>query len=176
MVNKFRVEAKEKTFCGIDPGKSGAIVILNANQEIIFKSVMPVLKSKKSKPEYDIQSIIKIFRDIQPTFNYVEKAMLIPVSGKSAYYGNGFINGGLQFMLATLNLKYDIISPKRWQRNTFEGMPKADTKQSSILYAKRMQPKIDWRATERCKKDHDGLTDAYCLAVYCWKCNKDGER
>lgn len=161
-----------RTFCGADPGKNGSFVIIDENQEVIFKAVMPIIKSSKGKPEYDIQAIVKIFKKWQPTVTYIEKAMLIPVSGKHAFYGNGFINGGLQFMLTTLNLKYDIIMPQRWQKDIFAGMSQTDTKQASVMYAKRMQPKVDWKATERCKNEHDGLTDAFALAVYCWKNNK----
>jgi len=48
----------------------------------------------------------------------------------------------------------------------FEGMAKTDTKQMSYLVCSRLWSCYDWKATPRCKKPHDGLTDAAMLAEY----------
>jgi hypothetical protein len=44
--------------------------------------------------------------------------------------------------------------------------PHGDTKKASAIIAKRLFPGETFLATERCKKVHDGLTDATLLALY----------
>ncbi len=151
--------------CGVDLGKNGAIVILD-DEDVAFKSVMPVLKSSKNSSEYDILQIVDVFKEWRPDITYIEKTLLHPMSGKKSYQQSGFCDGLFQGILSSLGLRYDIIAPKRWQKSIFSGMNQKDTKQASILFARRTQPAVDWRPTVKSTKYHDGLTDAYCLAVY----------
>ena len=155
--------------CGVDLGKKGGIVILEDGNVIVCMP-MPVIKSSKKSDEYDIDRIVDIFLRHLPDYTYIEKSLLLPVSGKKSYQQSGFVEGGFQFMLATLKLRYDVITPKRWQKNIFEGMNKKDTKQASIMFAKRTHPEVSWIA-EKSTKYHDGLTDALCIAEYCKRQN-----
>ena len=157
-------------YCGIDIGLDGGIVVIN-NGKVIFNSIMPVVNSTKSRKQYDIARIVDILREQNPDFTYVEKPLLHPKSGKMSYQKSGFGFGIFQGILSALDLRYDIISPKRWQKNIFAGMNRKDTKQASILFAKRMAPKIDWRKSKRSEKYHDGKTDAFCIAEYCKRLN-----
>lgn len=154
--------------CGIDPGKQGAIVILD-DKTVVYKTVMPVIKSSKKKPEYDIQRIVDVFKEWRPELTLIEKALLHPRSGKSAYYGNGFCNGLFQGILAALKLPYDIVAPKIWQKHMFQGLNQKDTKQASIMSARRLAPEVDWRATDKSSNYHDGLTDAFNIATYAFR-------
>lgn len=40
------------------------------------------------------------------------------------------------------------------------------SKAASALVAQRLWPGVDWRASARCSKPHDGLTDAACIAEW----------
>lgn len=151
--------------CGVDPGKSGGITVLE-NGIVIFTTVMPVIKSSKRKPEYDIGRIVDIFKEWKPDITYIEKALLHPKSGKSAYFGNGFSNGMIQGILSALGFPYNIVNPVIWQKAIFAGMPQKDTKQASIMYARRKEPVIDWRASEKSAVYHDGKTDSYAIAIF----------
>ena len=79
----------------------------------------------------------------------------------------------MQGILASLKLRYELVHPKTWQKLLFNGLAHDDTKDASGQMAQRLFPGVDWRATERCKKLHDGLTDAACLAVYGQRIYKD---
>ena len=48
----------------------------------------------------------------------------------------------------------------------FRGLPKGKTKDLSRQKAKQLFPKEDFRRTPKCKKAHDGMCDALCLAEY----------
>jgi len=50
-------------YVGIDNGLSGGIVIIDENQKIISKHIMPVIKGKKT--DYDTLQIINIFISIK---------------------------------------------------------------------------------------------------------------
>ena len=56
-------------------------------------------------------------------------------------------------------------------KEIFKGMDYKD-KKASVMFCKRKWPKEDWRATDRCKLSHTGLTDAACLALYCYRRNR----
>ena len=157
-------------YAGVDLGKKGGIVIIK-DGNVIVNMPMPVIKSSKKSDEYDIDRIVDVFLRHLPDYTYIEKALLLPVSGKKSYQQSGFVEGGFQFMLASLKLRYDVITPKRWQKNIFEGMNKKDTKQASIMFAKRMYPAVDWKSSPKSSKYHDGMTDALCIAEYCKRIN-----
>ena len=55
-------------------------------------------------------------------------------------------------------------------KDMFKGMNTKD-KKASIKWCQRRYPKEEFRASERCTKLHDGLTDATCLAIYCYRVN-----
>jgi hypothetical protein len=163
-------------FIGIDNGLSGGIVAINEKQEIIGRCVMPVIKGKKT--DYDIGKIYNFLSRIndvfinQDIFVALEKAHVRPVSGKRACFMTGFGYGVMQGILKALGVSYEIVSPKDWQKEILKGMNTGDTKKDSIMFCKRKWPKEDWTATERSKKEHDGLTDAGCMALYCYRQNR----
>lgn len=151
--------------CGVDPGKEGGIVVLDRGV-VVFKEPMPVYKSTKTKMEYDIHKIVDIFKFWKPDVTFLEKAILHPRSGKSAYFSNGFCNGVFQGILASLSLPYEIINAPQWQKAIFKGMQKKDTKQMSIMFCRRRFPAEDWRKSPTSSKYHDGMCDAACIALY----------
>lgn len=69
-------------------------------------------------------------------------------------------------LLTALCVPFEIVSPRKWQSDMFVGINRNDTKAASALVAQRLRPDVDWRASPRCRKPHDGLTDAFCIAEY----------
>ncbi len=161
-------------YIGIDNGLDGGIVVLDKHNNILLKQTMPTIKGKGSKREYDIVEIVKVLNHCKqlaeehgsPANVVLEKAFVIPISGKKALFTTGLCYGMFQGILSSLKLPYEVVAPKSWQKEIFLGMMGKDAKQKSIVWCKRKFPETDWRATERCKKDHDGLCDATCMAYY----------
>ena len=156
---------------GVDLGKSGGLCFINENQQISRKIPMPVIKAPKGKLEYNIQAIINVLECHKPDFTYIEKAMIIPITGRIGVFSNGRGMGLFEGILSTLKLRYDIIQPQRWQKNIFAGMPYKDTKQASELFCRRMYPNENWLESDRCKNPHSGMMDACCIAVYNFRMN-----
>ena len=66
-----------------------------------------------------------------------------------------------------LQIPFEIVSPTVWQRELFKGnYGSKDSKDLSIAYCLQKYPTAMWKATERCRKYHDGKTDATCIALY----------
>lgn len=158
-------------YIGIDNGLNGGIVCIDNEQKIVWKKTMPVIKDK-GKTEYSIYEIIKLFEEVvvpEKVKVHLEKAYVRPISGKRACFMNGYGYGLIQGILESLNLSYEIVTPQTWMKNLEINSKNG---KGSILFCQRKWPKEKWCATERSKKPHDGLTDAACLALYCYRMNR----
>lgn len=155
---------------GVDPGLNGGIGVINSDGKILHLWAMPILKSTKSKREYDILKIVKIFELIKRKYENInvilEKATIIPISGSKSIASTFFCNGIFQGILTSLKIPYQISMARLWQKVIFVGMNHKDTKQASIMFCQRKYPEQDFRPTERSKNPSDGLTDAICMANY----------
>jgi len=161
-------------FCGIDNGLSGGIAMISINQAVVKLIPMPVIKGKKT--EYDIQAINQLFAEFtepSETYTILEKAHVRPISGKRACFMNGFGYGMMQGVLEGNSIGYEIVRPKDWQSEILKGINTGDTKKDSIMFCKRKFPNIDLTPTERSTKPSDGMADALCMAVYCYRRNKE---
>ncbi len=160
---------QDKVYIGVDLGKAGAIVAIK-NGKIILKIIMPVINSTKTRKEYNLPEIANIFRklknDNKNLIVSLEKNLIHPVSGRLSVASTSFCAGIMQGILTALKIPYIIVSPKIWGKVIFIGMDHKDTKLASITYCSRLYPEEDFRATNRCTKIHDGITDALCLAKY----------
>jgi len=151
---------------GIDPGLNGGLVMLD-NSRVTGRLVMPTLDAPNGKGrEYDLQFILQAWKSWQPDHAVIEQAQAMPGQGVTSCYSIGKGFGYLVGMLAALNVPYQTVRPRIWQKLIFTGLRHEDTKAASALFCQRRWPTVDWRATERCKKVHDGLTDAACLSEY----------
>ena len=99
---------------------------------------------------------------------------LFGASAKSTF-NFGWIVGALEAILVSNGIPYNKVSPKDWQKEMWQGIPKitkqgknsTDTKAMSLLAAKRLFPNEDLRATERSVKPCHDKIDALLLAEYC---------
>lgn len=158
-------------YIGIDGGLDGGISVLNEWGEIMFLWKTPVLNGKKK--EYDIKEIVKLLSMLNDkhhhTINaYLEQPLIHPVCGKKSIASTHYCFGLFQGILSALEIPYVVIRAKDWQKEVLKGFNQADTKQASILFCQRKFPNSDFRASTRTVKVNDGLTDATCIAYYCF--------
>jgi hypothetical protein len=153
---------------GIDVGLNGGIVLLDENQNIINKFIMPILKVK-GKSMYDIKNIINIFKSNKIDYVYLEKMHPRPISGVKASFNLGYGYGIMQSILELLKISYELVNPQTWMKEF--GIDSKNEK-GSILYCQRKWSNEKWTATDRCSKCHDGLTDSAVIALYCYRKNR----
>lgn len=58
------------------------------------------------------------------------------------------------------------VMPKVWQASELPGCPPGATKDRSIASVRLRYPRLDLRRTPRCRKLHDGMSDAVLIAEY----------
>lgn len=162
-------------YLGIDPGKSGAVAVLNAAGMELNAQRVPILVSPAGRDEYDVEGICFMLRELNcaPTaipriaMVTIEKQQPMPLAkgGTIANYNRG-VASGWAWMLTALGIPYQLVAPQRWQKVMLADIPGSDTKQRSILAAQRLFPGVNLRRTERSRKLSDGLSDALLLAEY----------
>jgi len=153
-----------KIYIGLDNGVNGGIVAMDESYNIIEKITMPVFG--KTKKEYDLYALSDFFKKYEHCHVILEKAQPQFRDGKKQSFKTGFGYGAVQGLMAALLIPFTIIAPKQWQKKVLAGLNTDNTKDASILFCKRQWPCEDWTATERSRKEHDGMTDAACLAYY----------
>ena len=157
-------------FVGIDGGLKGGIVVIDANQKIIKKWIMPILKGAKTT--FNIKDIIDIFQELfdledpDKIFVVLEKAHPRPIQGVRSAFTTGYCYGMFEALLQAHSVSYTIVNPTVWMKSIFKGNNTKD-KKASVIFCQCKWPKEDWTATEKSRIAHDGLTDATCMALYC---------
>jgi len=152
-------------YIGVDNGLNGALAAIEPSY-VHELNVMPTIKSTKNKQEYNIHEVVEFFSRYPNATVIIEKAHAMPKLGsvQAFNFGKGF--GTMMGIVAALKMKYHIVHAKTWQKEMFKDINYTDTKQASAIVAQRIFPKLDFTATERSKKIHDGMTDAILIAEY----------
>ena len=150
---------------GIDNGLDGGLVVVEDNK-IVASMVAPTVNVKASKREYNGAGIVTFLHASKPDHVFIEKAQAMPGQGVSSMFSIGLGYGMYRGILTALYIPYTLVHPKTWQGLLFRDLPKGDTKAMSYIVCMRLWPQYDWKASERCKKPHDGLTDAAMIAEY----------
>lgn len=93
----------------------------------------------------------------------VERVGAMPGQGVSSMFSFGKSAGFIEGVLAALDISYQLVMPKRWKAEfTLNGKDKA----ASIEVCKRLFPGVELRATQRCRKDSDGMAEALLMAEF----------
>jgi hypothetical protein len=172
----------KKLFAGIDIGANGGIALINEDCKLICTYQIPKIGGRVSL--HDLYEIINSFSVKAPFIKVViEDLHSIFQVGAKSNWQFGWINGVTETAIVAAGLSYDKIAPKEWQKLCWMGVSpvkintgkktakgeikyKIDTKATSLLAAKRLFPQASFVASERAKKDHDGIVDAVLLAYY----------
>lgn len=169
---------QNKTYIGIDPGMNGGIAILSQDKPPQLLK-MPLL----AKVEIDVRFISELLFSISNVHVVIEDVHSVFGASASANFSFGFGCGSLFAVLKVLDVPFTKVQPKAWQKEMWQGVKpieintgkqnkngspkyKIDTKATSLLAAIRIFPNVNFLASERSKKPHDGLIDAALMAEY----------
>ena len=161
--------ARMKRIVGIDPGITGAVVVLDEEGEIqrALRTPIVIVKGKKA---YDLSLMREVlrgaFRDAEKSGGIamvgIEKVHSLPRDGRVGAFRFGMGFGMWLGLLSGLFIPYTEVTPQRWQGKMLAGHPRGDqTKTSALLVAKSRWPhipievKADW-----------GMADAALIAEY----------
>ena len=142
-------------YIGVDPGKNGGIAILSDTIPDVTVRVFS---------EDELLHICKTFRK---TFNedckcVLEKVNAMPGQGVVSMFNFGQNYGFIQGVLKAYEIPYELVTPQKWKKE----FSCTSDKNTSIEVCKRLFPGVNLKATDRCKKDHDGIAEALLIAEY----------
>jgi len=146
---------------GIDVGFSGGICTLDVERNIVALYKMPVVKSDAGN-ELDYRALYSIIN--VSDFICVEKQHSMPKNGVKQSFNFGGQYYSIRAIIRISDKKSEYITPQRWKKYLLQSMDKSN-KGSSIERAKQIYPYINL-IPDGCRKEHDGLADAFLIAWY----------
>jgi len=143
-----------KAVIGIDPGKKGALALINGldNIEIYdfpnsFSLFYQIIK--KWDEQFNIKAVV------------LEKVGPLAVQGKKAAFTFGQNAGVLEGVLIGMELSYQLVPPKEWQKvvNKRDGRTPKERASNTV---RKLFPHLNIPETK------DGRADALLMAYYGW--------
>ena len=147
---------------GIDPGLSGAIVIMESNSPIEWQR-MPTMKTgsanRVNAPA--LAAMIKPYLYLdKPLHAYVELVSSMPGQGVASMFSFGHSAGVIQGVLGAFEIPVTMVTPGQWKKRA--GLTGQD-KDASRTLAIQMWPK--WRELDK-KGAGQAYADAALIALY----------
>ncbi len=140
-------------YMGIDPGKTGGWAIIN--------EIGNVVACKEFTSFKDVRFAIgEVLGVVHKLFTVLEHVHSFPGQGVKSMFTFGQNYGGWQAALELLELPYELIVPKVWQKEIIGSVPKGMAKKYALAYAQKRWPELNL------KKKDDGIADALCIALY----------
>lgn len=151
-------------YLGVDPGLTGAIILLSPTREIILKAIMPS-RDKDLIPAEFIDLLTEA-KNFGPLHCYLERIISYGMNPSSAFtFGRCF--GTTETLIAQMQIPCTYVEAKKWTRLMHEGIDaRFKPKEKSLIAFERLFPGVDLRANNKCKKPHDGLIDALLIAEF----------
>lgn len=137
-------------YIGIDPGKSGAMAVIDRATTILVPF-----------SEEDYINSLKLL-PAQLTRACLEHVSAMPKQGVTSMFNFGQNFGYIMGLLEAFGVSYELVRPQKWKKEF--GI--TGDKNSSIEVCKRLFPGVDLRRTDRCRKDDDGMAEALLMAEY----------
>ena len=137
-------------YIGIDPGKNGGIAFIGNKNDLS----MPYSDDR-------LLHMCRTFKGLN-VICYLEHVHAMPKQGVSSTFNFGMNFGFIQGVLKAYGIPYELVTPQKWKKE----FSCTSDKNTSIEVCKRLFPGVNLRATDRCRKDHDGMAEALLIAEY----------
>ena len=138
-------------YIGVDPGKNGGIAIIDSDGVIAFPF-------SEERLLIELDGIAQEYECIC----YLEHVHAMPKQGVSSTFNFGMNFGFIQGVLKAYDIPYELVTPQKWKKE----FSCTSDKNTSIEVCKRLFPCVSLKATDRCRKDHDGMAEALLIAEY----------
>lgn len=148
---------------GIDVGLKGGLA-LHDGSKLLHVVCMPLISG-----EMHPSALIKVLTGWHKIDHvFIEHSQAFPkMVGKSSVFNFAMGFGMLIGVVGALSIPYTLVKPKAWQKEMHKGAPQDDDpKKRSAYAAYSLFPNISFKASDRCKNDHDGMIDAALIAAY----------
>ena len=143
---------------GIDPGASGALVILEDGSPIEWTQ-MPTMKVG-SATRVNGSAVAAFFLHTHVEHVYVEQVGAMPGQGVSSMFNFGHSTGTVMGVLSALFIPHTLVTPQAWKKAA--GLTGTD---KDAARARALQLWPDWRELDK-KGNGQALADAALIARY----------
>ena len=141
------------TYIGLDPGKKGAMAIIESTPDGIGEvKIIP----------FDPSDYISALKSYSGAVACIEDVHALRGNGITSSFVFGKTYGWLLGVLDALGVSYQAVSVQKWKRSYGLDSDKA----KSIEVCKRLLPNVNLKRTDKCRKDDDGCAEACLLALY----------
>ena len=142
------------TVIGIDPGKKGAMAIIESTPDGIgHVKIIP----------FEPSDYISALKRYSGATVCIEQVQSLPREGVKSVWSFGQTYGWLLGVMDALGVSYQAVPPNKWKREY--SLLRAEKKQS-IEVCKRLFPNVSLKRTDRCKTDDDNMADSLLLCEY----------
>lgn len=138
---------------GIDPGKSGAISVMDTYGNVIV--------SPFDEKRY-LEIVGHLCSGIPETIAVVEDVHAMPKQGVTSMFNFGYNKGWIVGLLKAYGCQVWLVSPQKWKKYfCLDG-----DKKKSIDLAHKLFPSVNLFATPRCRKEHDGIAESLLMMEF----------
>jgi crossover junction endodeoxyribonuclease RuvC len=148
---------------GVDPGKTGAIALLDPHGRLIDAYDMPVVDGRVSAP---LLAGYEGWRSTPERFvAVIEDVHAMPGQGVTSMFSFGRSLGVAEAVFGTLGVRVEYVSPQRWKKALGLGRDKDDS---------RMQAIEHWPAEADlfARKKDNGRAEAALIALWYLKAHR----
>lgn len=142
----------------IDPGMKGGVAMLDTSLNKVLASPMPLIGK-----ELDYKRIHSTITSVTPDVIVIEKVHAMPKQGVTSMFNFGMNYGSLIALSAISSARLVLVTPQMWKKHVLAGTNK--DKDAAIQFCTHTYPSIEL-VQPKCRKPHDGVADAICLAHY----------
>ena len=142
-----------KTYIGIDPGKSGALAVIEENGDI---HVWPFNSVKYAEVLTHLSSVRDEIKCC------VEKVGAMPGQGVVSMFNFGHNFGFIEGLLLGNWIPYQLVPPQTWKKE----FSLSSDKTKSIEVCQKLFPHVSLLPTEKSRKPSDGMAEAILIAEY----------
>ena len=143
---------------GIDPGASGALVVLEDDVPIEW-TLMPTMKVG-SATRVNGASVARFVHESKAEHVFIEQVGAMPGQGVASMFNFGHSAGTVLGVVAALMIPYTMVTPQSWKKAA--GLSGTD---KDAARARALQLWPDWRELDK-KGAGQALADAALIARY----------
>ena len=145
---------------GIDPGATGAIVVMEDDFRLIEWAHMPVMKVG-SAIRVNGAEVAQMLRDFDCGNAYLEQVGAMPGQGVASMFNFGHSAGTIAGVLAAMSIAVTLVTPQSWKKRA--GIPSGSDKDAARSRAIQLWP--SWRDLAL-KGKGQALADAALIARF----------
>lgn len=153
---------------GVDNGLDGGLAAISIHSgELIDRIKMPT-KKVGNKREVDAYSVYRWLSDLHSPYILAIEEPLAHAKSSQAVRSMALSFGKLVGMAESRLQKLIRVPVREWQKAMLGKVPRGETKAFALAKAMKLCPDENWLASERAKRPHDGIIDAYLIARHHW--------